>query len=252
MAIIASRPAAFCAFLWTSAVLSTFLMTAPFASASDVIETSNRAPISTYCDDSAPSLKHQSQPRHRLECMLNDAKHYQQKGSSTRQHYWAYKAQAWINYAIHKDSMNSRSPIAMQAIQEANSILQALKSGTEDELDLTPNIPATSALMRPDLWATLNALKDSGGINTAPRELAFSEVALIWAAADQCIQGDRQSGLHFRMTDRWLEQVREAYINAHDDTANIALENLINTYYQQYAPLDATEDTCHGLVWPSH
>ena len=52
--------------------------------------------------------------------------------------------------------------------------------------------------------------------------------------------------MHFRMADRWLEQAREAYINAHDSQTTVALETSIISYYQQYAPLDAVDDVCRG------
>ncbi|GAF54696.1 hypothetical protein JCM18901_283 [Psychrobacter sp. JCM 18901] len=100
--------------------------------------------------------------------------------------------------------------------------------------------------MRPDLWATLSALKDGDGIASAPREMAFSEVALIWAATNQCARGWRESGMHFRMADRWLEQAREAYVNANDSQTNIALEKSIVSYHKQYSPLDASDDICRG------
>lgn len=194
--------------------------------------------------------KGQSTRQHAMKCMLTQLQDYQQKNMSARQQYFAYKAQAWLNYAIHKDSMNSRSPSGPKAEETAKSILTALKNGTEQDLTLIQDIPSDSALMRPDLWATLSALKESDGIASAPREIAFSEVALIWAATNQCERGHRESGIHFRMADRWLEQAREAYVNAHDSQTNVALEQLIVRYYEQYAPLDASDDVCHGQALP--
>lgn len=192
--------------------------------------------------------KYQSTHQRAMMCILTELKNYQQKNMTASQQYFAYKAQAWVNYAIHQDSMNSRSSAGKQAAQNAEAILAVLKSGAEKDLSLIQDIPSNSALMRPDLWAVLSALKETGGITSAPRELAFSEVALIWAATNQCQRDWRESGSHFRMADRWLEQAREAYINAHDSQTNVALEQLIVRYYEQYAPLDATEDVCRGQV----
>ncbi|WP_296245708.1 MULTISPECIES: hypothetical protein [unclassified Psychrobacter] len=192
----------------------------------------------------------QSAQQRAINCMLNELQTYQQKGMSARQQYFAYKAQAWLNYSTHNDSMNSRSDGGVQAAHAAEAILQALKNNKIEELELIEDIPSTSALMRPDLWATLNALKESGGINNAPREIAFSEVSLIWAAADQCERGAKSSNSHFRMADRWLEQAREAFVNAHDSKANVALELLIVRYYEEYAPLDSNDDNCTGQVLP--
>ena len=194
-------------------------------------------------DDKAQSVQQRA-----MKCMLNELQTYQQKDMSARQQYFAYKAQAWLNYATHKNSMSSRSDAAVQAAQAAETILQALKNNKVEALELIEDIPSTSTLMRPDLWATLNALKDSGGINSAPREIALSEVALIWAATDHCERGAKSSNSHFRMADRWLEQAREAFVNAHDSKTNVALEALIVRYYEEYAPLDSSEDSCNGQV----
>ena len=193
-----------------------------------------------------PSYKYQSTQQRILNCMVEQLQPYQQKDKTAHQQYLAYKAQAWLTYAIHQDSMNSRSAEGPLAVEMAESILQALKNNTAQNIKLQQDIPTTSALMRPDLWATLSALKDSGGIESAPREMAFSEVALIWAATNQCKRGWRESGIHFRMADRWLEQAREAYVNAHDSQTNVALEQSIVSYYKQYAPLDASDDICRG------
>ena len=215
---------------------NTTLKTADYCLSSNKVESQAQA-----ADDKTQSVQQRA-----INCMLNELQTYQQKNMSARQQYFAYKAQAWLNYANHKDSMNSRSDVGVEAAQTAENILQALKNDKVEDLELIEDIPSTSALMRPDLWATLNALKDSGGINSAPREIALSEVSLIWAATDQCERGAKSSNSHFRMADRWLEQAREAFVNTHDSTANVALEGLIVRYYKEYAPLDSSDDTCNG------
>jgi hypothetical protein len=53
------------------------------------------------------------------------------------------------------------------------------------------------------------------------------------------------------MADRWLEQAREAFVNTHDSTTNVALEGLIVRYYKEYAPLDSSDDICNGQVLPT-
>lgn len=198
-----------------------------------------------------------------IDCKLAELKHFQDeainnatlstlsKSQAARQQYLAYKAQAWLNYATHENSIKSHTAAGNHALQSADIILQALKNSNEQTLDLNPDIPASSALMRPDLWAMLTALKESGGIEQAPRELAFSEVSLVWAAADCCEHGTRQSGSHFRMVDRWLEQAREAYINAHDSETNVALEAMTNRYYKQYALVDSNDDSCRSYSFIS-
>ena len=212
------------------------------------------ASLANYCTDDIRAQttqpKYQSAQRQSIDCMFTELKRYQQQTLTPHQQYFAYKAQAWLNYAYHQDSIKSKSAAGSHAVQASHTILQALLNNDDEQLELTTDIPVFSALMRPDLWATLNALKDSGGIDTAPREIAFSEIALVWAAANQCERGWRESGSHFRMADRWLEQAREAYVNAHDSQTNVALENAINDYYKTYAPLDPSDDVCRGQTFP--
>ena len=240
----------------TYAALSAVLLLST-ASCVSTTATQNSANIATantadYChsQELEVTYKNQNTQQRAMSCMLAELQHYQQKDKTPQQQYLAYKAQAWLNYAIHKDSMNSRSLTGLEAAQSAEAILQVLKKGSENDILLIQDIPASSALMRPDLWAMLSALKDSGAIINAPRELAFSEVALIWAANEQCGKKSRQAGTHFRMADRWLEQGREAFVNAHDSKTNVALEELTVRYYEQYAPLDSTNDRCTGQVLP--
>jgi hypothetical protein len=239
-----------------STALSTILllsMVSPASAESDIstntaqlIDTNGTVDCHDDFQTQVPSYKYQSAQQRVLGCMVEQLQPYQQKDKTVHQQHLAYKAQAWLNYAIHQDSMNSRSSAGPVAIEMAESILQALKNDTAQDINLHQDIPSTSALMRPDLWATLSALKDGNGIESAPREMAFSEVALIWAATNQCKRGWRESGMHFRMADRWLEQAREAYINANDSQTNTALEKSIVSYYEQYAPLDASDDVCRG------
>jgi len=222
----------------------------PALAKSETIQVANSTSMAKYCRDDrqsqAHSYRYQSEQQRLLNCMVTQLKPYQQKDKTAAQQYFAYKAQAWLNYAIHQDSMNSRSSAGQVALEMAEPILQALDNDTVQDLGLHQDIPSTSALMRPDLWATLSALKDGNGIASAPREMAFSEVALIWAATNQCARGWRESGMHFRMADRWLEQAREAYVNANNSQTHVALEKSIVSYHKQYSPLDASDDTCRG------
>lgn len=195
--------------------------------------------------------RYQNSRQREIVCMQLQLKSYQLASMSARQQYFAYKAQAWLNYANHENSINSTTAAGDHAFEEAKAILQALQKGEEQQLSLIADIPETSALMRPDLWANISALKDSGGIASAPRELAFSEVSLVWAAADHCEHGSRSSSPHFRMADRWLEQAREAFVNASDAAASIAMQELAVNYFKQYEALDPSDDVCRGQVLTS-
>ncbi|WP_201505250.1 hypothetical protein [Psychrobacter aestuarii] len=171
-----------------------------------------------------------------------------QQTSDSQKLYTAYQALAWLTYANYEQHMNSRAATKAQAWQSAYGLISALAYGTSSE-SVPADIPATSALMRPDLWAYVSALKDKGAIAIAPREMAFAEVSLIWAASKQCTRGWRQSTPHFRMAARYVSQANTAYRNRYpEDTA--ALLDLTQRYYHAYLPLDAKNDQCHGQILP--
>lgn len=207
-----------------------------------------------YCDSTTKAQtnhpKRQSTRQRAMDCMQTQLKSFQQPTMNARQQYLAYKAQAWLNYAYFESSIKSKTKAGDYALRDGENILRALKSDSADQVDLIVDIPETSALMRPDLWAQISALKDSGGIESAPRELAFSEVGLVWAAADYCQHGFRQPSSQFRMADRWLGQAREAYVNAHDSLTSRALEDLTVSYFKHYKALDPTDDVCRGQSLP--
>ncbi|WP_435978699.1 hypothetical protein [Psychrobacter sp. DM4] len=206
----------------------------------------------TRCEDNRQNKtsKYQTKQQRDIACMIEQLQPYQQANVTARQQYLAFKAQAWLNYANNKYSMNSRASIADYAFESGKEIFLALKNNDEQNINLVRDIPTTSDMMRPDLWAMLSALKTAGGINSAPRELAFSEVSLIWAAADHCARGWRESSPRFRMGERWLEQTREAYVNANSSTDSAALIEQINSYYKQYEQLDPRNNICNGQVMP--
>ena len=232
-------------------LLSTIIVTSASASSPHILpvkSVKNNPSICAELQTPPHYLKNKDARQRSINCMQAQLQTYQQKSMSLRQQYFAYKAQAWLNYAIHKYSMNSRSNAGLQAAKMAENILTVLNEGAEQNLPLIQDIPSNSTLMRPDLWATITALKESDGLASAPREIAFSEVSLIWAATDHCERGGRETGSQFRMADRWLEQAREAYVNAHDSQTNVALQELILSYYKKYVLLGASDEVCLGQV----
>ena len=154
------------------------------AASSNDSTTINSSVKSTYkhclnaTDAQTSRSKYKNERRHTINCLQTQLRPYQTAQSTAHQQYYAYKAQAWLNYASHEASIKSHTLAGTQALQAATTILEALQQANEETLSLVTDIPATSALMRPDLWAIISALKDTGGIDSAPRELAFSEVGL--------------------------------------------------------------------------
>lgn len=163
--------------------------------------------------------------------LIQDLKRYQQSDDALER-YAAYQAQGWLTFANYEQSQNHKTAAA-QAFDNTQNLFDLLNQNKTATLDQVPFLPNSQPLVRPDLWATLNALKQSGAIDIAPREMALSEVALLWSQDNQ--RYPNLIGAQLRMTDRWLEQAREAFVNAHESNDNVRLEELINTYFKQYS-----------------
>lgn len=162
--------------------------------------------------------------------LIRDLKQYQQSDNALER-YVAYQAQGWLTFANYEQSQNHKA-VAIKAFDHTQKLFDLLKQHKTATLDPSPFLPDSRPLVRPDLWATLNALKQSGAINIAPREMALSEVALLWSQDNQ--RYPDQIGVQLRVVDRWLETAREAFVNAHDSADNVRLEELTNTYFKQY------------------
>ncbi len=163
--------------------------------------------------------------------LIQDLKRYQQSDDALER-YAAYQAQGWLTFANYEQSQNHKTA-ASQAFNNTQKLFDMLNQNKTATLDQVPFLPNSQPLVRPDLWATLNALKQSGAIDIAPREMALGEVALLWSQDNQ--RYPNLIGAQLRMTNRWLEQAREAFVNAHESNDNVRLEELINTYFKQYS-----------------
>lgn len=163
--------------------------------------------------------------------LIRDLKQYQQSDNALER-YVAYQAQGWLTFANYEQSQNHKAA-AIKAFDNTQKLFDMLKQHKTVTLEPSPFLPDSRPIVRPDLWATLNALKQSGAIDIAPREMALSEVALLWSQDNQ--HSAKQIGAQLRMVDRWLEIAREAFVNAHDSSDNVRLEALINSYFKQYS-----------------
>lgn len=203
-------------------------------------------------DSQAYSVNDKTLAKPEIECLRKKLHDFQKVSSSAYQQYFSYKAEAWLDYAYRTDGIHNDPSIQSQAQHAATTILQALQNSDEERLNLNQDIPSYSTMMRPDLWALLSALKDNGGIENAARELAYSEVALIWAASDYCLYNAVQKdiGVQFRAADYGLEKAREAYINAHDSQTNVALENKTVMYFKQFTKEKTTDNECSSQKLP--
>jgi hypothetical protein len=187
-----------------------------------------------------------SKRRYEIDCMMTELKQYQQAGLDPNIQYTAFKAQAWLSYAQAEDSEGSLSSAGTEAWQQGVSLLQGLREQQYELPNSTLTIPSYSTLLREDLWASLLTLKQNGAMAVAPRELAFSEVKLIWAAAEQCEADWRHAREHFDAAERWLNQATTAYV-ANDGTKLTTLQANASKLQAELTSKVIASAQCQGL-----
>jgi len=189
-----------------------------------------------------------SKRRYEIDCMMSELKSYQQADLSPTIQYTAFKAQAWLSYAqaeASESSLSPAGPASLDAWQQGVSLLQALRNHQADSLLDSATIPEYATLLRPDLWATLLTLRQNGATAVAPRELAFSEVKLIWAAAEQCEADWRHAREHFDAAERWLNQAKTAYV-ANDGAKLATLQAAVARLQTELTPRVGASSQCQG------
>lgn len=185
-------------------------------------------------------------------CIREQLQPYQAEHQPINTRFQAYKADAWLSYVAHERNEASLTKASRYALAEALSILEALKTNQVDKLPLTADIPPTSGLQRPDLWASLLTIKQTPAFATLVKTVADSEVKLIWAEAEFCEFGWRHSREHYSAADRWVSAAELTALN----TAGVnkqAFSDIKSQYLALTKPLAATEnskDSCRGAALP--
>jgi len=142
--------------------------------------------------------------------------------------------------------------ISLSALAEALSIVEALKTNQVDKLPLTADIPPTSGLQRPDLWASLLTIKQTPAFTPLVKTVADSEVKLIWAEAEFCEFGWRHSREHYNTVDRWVSTAELTTLNT-SGVDKQSFDALKTQYLARLKPLAATKnskESCRGAVLP--
>ena len=160
--------------------------------------------------------------------------------------YHAQKAQMWLTYAKHEYSERSLSHAAQQAQAQALQLIEQLEQ-QQPISNITPIIQA-SKVMRRDLWANAELLKQNVGFDCAPTEIAQAEVTLVWAAAEHCELGWRHSRELFAAAERLIDKANYQVLSCHGATG----QTLPKVSYASLEQLNGTEKGCHGVVgnWP--
>lgn len=163
--------------------------------------------------------------------------------------YHAQKAQMWFTYANHQKAEGGWTSAEDQAHAEALKLIEQL-----EQLEQKPTIStvtpvlSSSKVMRRDLWATLELLKQHEGFRCAPTEIAQAEVMLVWAAAEHCELGWHHSRELFSSAERLVDTANYKVLNCQGKTAPA----LPKVSYPSFEALNGTQSGCHGVVgqWP--
>ncbi len=233
------------------------LLLSPFANQAQAVLASQVVPASyqpnQYCTDGIQPTVPRGSASKRLvadiSCINQQLKRFQSEENPTNIRYQAYRAQAWLSYLAHEESEKSLTRAGNYALSEALSILQALKSDQGSRLPLDADIPPTSGLKRPDLWASLLSIKRTPAFDVIPKDIAYSEVKLIWAEAEFCEFGWRHAREHFSAADRWIKSAEVTALN-HDGVDNAHFNSLKTEYYSKLKPLSSDDKLCRGAILP--
>lgn len=185
-------------------------------------------------------------------CIREQLQPYQAEHQPINTRFQAYKADAWLSYVAHERNEASLTKASRYALAEALSIVEALKTNQVDKLPLTADIPPTSGLQRPDLWASLLTIKQTPAFTPLVKTVADSEVKLIWAEAEFCEFGWRHSREHYNTVDRWVATAELTALNA-SGVDKQSFNALKTQYLARLKPLAATKnsrESCRGAVLP--
>ncbi|AZM38477.1 OmpA family protein [Acinetobacter baumannii] len=170
------------------------------------------------------------------------------KPSENIAYYQAIKALTWLSYAAHEGSEKSLSSARTEALQQAKYIIDALEQGQIEKFTLTTAILSDSSVMRRDLWANAELLKQTEGFSCAQAEIAQAEVMLVWAAAEHCELGWRHSRELFLSAQSLIDQ---SNLKASACKSATTLE-LPKINYPSLQELNGDAKGCHGVKgkWP--
>ena len=185
-------------------------------------------------------------------CIREQLQSYQAEQQPINIRFQAYKADAWLSYVAHERNEASLTKASRYALAEALSIVEALKTNQVDKLPLTADIPPTSGLQRPDLWASLLTIKQTPAFTPLVKTVADSEVKLIWAEAEFCEFGWRHSREHYNTVDRWVATAELTALNT-SGVDKQSFNTLKTQYLARLKPLVATKnskESCRGAVLP--
>ena len=124
------------------------------------------------------------------------------------------KAQCWLDTAKSQYHENDRTGYIEESLTEAAKIVQGLETDKSAKVGLDTPLVARSTLLRNDLWAQLNSLKNQPStLACNAKTVACAEVRLVRAG-----HANEQTG--WRQATPWVQMVEDDLVKARAEAAN--------------------------------
>jgi OOP family OmpA-OmpF porin len=165
----------------------------------------------------------------------------QRATASATKRYHLAKADAWLDFAVDVGPTEAGGDAAEDALDQAMALLGAMDRGRNPPLR-TLHVVASSTV-NPELWATVDQIKNSAGFPCAVDPLARAEVALVWAGHKAHI-GDPKAaeeiGVRARQSlDAAGEEVRRCFAVAEVEAVQPSVPRLVPVPAAAPAPAPA-------------
>ena len=144
--------------------------------------------------DSQYSVRNSQQLRVQLNQKLADAQ-------TEIESYQLEKALAWLTAADHEAAEKSNNAMGQHAYTQALKGIQP-----DSSLNVAADAPLASPVMRRDLWAQIESIKNQGSFRCSYKWIAQAEVNLIWAAAEYQELGWRHAREAFAAAERLVDR----------------------------------------------
>lgn len=125
--------------------------------------------------------------------------------------YHLAKAQCWLDVSFHEYTRNDRGPFPQDALAQADLLVRGLENAaTTGQPALGQDTPLISGAqrLRPDLWASAQALKGHRGVRCAQHKIACAEVELVHAGHEQVQQQWRHAMPYVQIAEDLLGEAR--------------------------------------------
>ena len=131
-------------------------------------------------------------------------------GEPGANNYHLAKARSWLDLALGEYYENEGTGIVPSAIEQAESLLDALENKqTGISMDTPTQVPGSEAV-RPDLWSKIAALKQNDKFSCGQRSIAEAEVQLVWAGHEKLESGWEYAQSYARSAEDLIDEAQTA------------------------------------------